>query len=82
MSDITQGATVIHRGAVSYGRGKVVELAEAGGIPVARVHFVGEVCPRTVRVAHLSVERALPLAVRLPVTPKLRVVWSRDGATA
>ena len=82
MSDIIKGATVIHRGAVSYGRGKVVELLEAGGIPLASVHFDGEACPRSVRVAHLSVERALPMAVRLPVAPKLRVVYSRDGAAA
>lgn len=84
MSDITPGATVIHHGAVSYGRGKVVELVDGGGasIPMARVHFDGEPCPRTVRVAHLSIERSLPMAVRLPVTPKLRVVYSRDGVVA
>ena len=81
MSDIIKGATVIHHGAVSYGRGKVVELVEAGGIPLARVQFDGGTT-RPVRVAHLSVERALPMAVRLPVTPKLRVVYSRDGAAA
>jgi len=78
MSNIIPGTTVLHRGAVSYGRGKVVELLEAGGIPLARVQF-DDGTTRPVRVAHLSVESALPLAVRLPVTPKLRVVYSRDG---
>ena len=78
MSNIIPGTTVLHRGAVSYGRGKVVELLEAGGIPLARVQF-DDGTTRPVRVAHLSVERALPL-VRLPVMPKLRVVYSRDGA--
>lgn len=84
MSDIIKGATVIHHGAVSYGRGKVVSLIDGGGasIPMARVQFDGEPCPRTVRVAHLTVERSLPMAVRLPVAPKLRVVYSRDGAVA
>lgn len=81
MSDINPGATVIHHGAVSYGRGRVVELLEAGGIPLARVQFDGG-ATRPVRVAHLTVERSLPMAVRLPVTPKLRVVYSRDGVTA
>lgn len=80
MSDITTGAIVIHHGAVSYGRGKVVSLLEAGGIPLARVQFDGGTT-RPVRVAHLSVERSLPMAVRLPVTPKLRVVYSADRAT-
>ena len=79
MSDINPGAVIIHHGAVSYGRGKVVEMVDGGGIPMARVQFDGEPCPRTVRVAHLSVERSLPMAVRLPVAPKLRVVWSRDA---
>ena len=82
MSDITPGAVIIHHGAVSYGRGKVVSLVDGGGIPMARVQFDGEPCLRTVRVAHLSVERSLPMAVRLPVAPKLRVVWSRDAVTA
>lgn len=80
MSDITTGATVIHHGAVSYGRGKVVELLEAGGIPLARVQFDGG-ATRPVRVAHLTVERAVPL-VRLPVSPRPRLVYSRDGAVA
>ncbi len=84
MSDINPGAVIIHHGSVSYGRGKVVELLEAGGIPLARVQFDADVGrgPRTVRVAHLSVERSLPMAVRLPLAPKLRVVYSRDGVTA
>ena len=81
MSDIIKGATVIHRGAVSYGRGKVVELLEAGGIPLARVQFDGG-ATRPVRVAHLAVERTLPMAVRLPVSPRPRLVYSRDGAVA
>lgn len=81
MSDIRENATVIHHGSVSYGRGKVVELLEAGGIPLARVQF-DDGATRPVRVSHLSVERALPMAVRLPVTPKLRVVYSRDEAVA
>lgn len=81
MSDIIKGATVVHHGAVSYGRGKVLALLEAGGIPLARVQF-DDGATRPVRVSHLSVERTLPLAVRLPVTPKLRVVYSRDGAAA
>lgn len=82
MSDITKGATVIHHGSVSYGRGKVLDLLEAGGIPLAQVQFDGDPRPRPVRVAHLSVERSLPMAVRLPVTPKPRLVYSRDGAAA
>ncbi|KAF0102193.1 MAG: hypothetical protein FD144_2628 [Rhodospirillaceae bacterium] len=82
MSDITKGTIVIHHGPVSYGRGKVLELLEAGGIPLASVQFDGEARPRPVRVAHLSVERALPMAVRLPVNPRLRLVYSRDGAAA
>lgn len=80
MSDIRENTTVFHHGAVSYGRGKVLELLEAGGIPLARVQF-DDGTTRPVRVAHLTVERAVPL-VRLPVTPKLRVVYSRDPAVA
>lgn len=82
MSDIIKGATVFHHGAVSYGRGKVLDLVESDVAPMASVQFDADAGrgPRTVRVAHLSVERALPMAVRLPVAPKLRVVYSRDGA--
>lgn len=80
MSEIRENATVIHHGSVSYGRGKVLELLDAGGIPLARVQF-DDGATRPVRVTHLTVERAVPL-VRLPVTPKLRVVYSRDGAVA
>jgi len=80
MSDIRENATVIHLSRTgSYGRGKVVELLEAGGIPLARVQF-DDGATRPVRVSHLSVERTLPMAVRLPVAPKLRVVYSRDVA--
>lgn len=82
MSDIAAGTTVIHHGSVSYGRGKVVELLEAGGIPLAKVHFDGEARPRPVRISHLSVEATLPLAVRLPVQPRPRLVYSRDGLRA
>lgn len=81
MSDIIKGANVVHHGNVSYGRGKVVELLEAGGIPLARVEFDSGTT-RPVRVAHLSVAPALPMAVRLPVTPRLRLVYARDGAGA
>ena len=80
MSDIRENATVFHHGAVSYGRGKVLELLEAGGIPLARVQF-DDGTTRPVRVSHLTVERAVPL-VRLPVAPRLRVVYSRDGVGA
>ena len=84
MSDINPGAVIIHHGAVSYGRGKVVSLVESDVAPLASVQFDADAGrgPRTVRVAHLSVERSLPMAVRLPVAPKLRVVYSRDAVTA
>ena len=81
MSDIRENATVFHHGAVSYGRGKVLDLLEAGGIPLARVQFDGGTT-RPVRVSHLSVERTLPMAVRLPVSPRPRLVYSRDGVVA
>lgn len=67
MSDIAKGTTVIHHGAVSYGRGRVVDLLEAGGIPLARVEFDSG-STRPVRVAHLTAVQTLPMAVRLPVT--------------
>jgi len=84
MSNIIPGTTVLHRGAVSYGRGKVVGLVDSDVAPMASVQFDADAGrgPRTVRVAHLSVERTLPMAVRLPVAPRLRVVYSRDGAAA
>lgn len=84
MSDIIKGATVLHHGAVSYGRGKVLGLADSDVAPMASVQFEADAGrgPRTVRVAHLSVERSLPMAVRLPVSPRPRLVYSRDGAVA
>ena len=83
MSGIIKGATVIHHGAVSYGRGKVVDLVESDVAPMASVQFDADAGrgPRTVRVAHLTATAAVPL-VRLPVSPRLRVVYSRDGAAA
>lgn len=92
MSDIIKGATVIHLSrAMSYGRGKVLEVLPASTEnpePAASVQFDGDLGrgPRTVRLANLSLERALPLArpplALLPVAPRLRVVYSRDGAAA
>lgn len=88
MSDIRKNATVIHLSRTgSYGRGKVLEIfpaSERNPEPAASVQFDGDagLGPRTVRVAHLTVERAVPMAVRLPVSPRLRVVYSRDGAVA
>lgn len=87
MSDIRENAIVMHLSRTgSYGRGKVLAIypaSERNPEPAAKVQFDGDAGfgPRTVRVAHLTVERAVPL-VRLPVAPRLRVVYSRDGAVA
>jgi hypothetical protein len=61
---------VVHANHIkSYGVG---EMLEFDGADHARVQFDGEPAPRTVRTDDLSLERALPLAVR----PRHRVIYS------